>query len=404
MKIRLALGAIALAVLAACGGGDPAGPAAPSTSDTTRVIAFGDSLTDGGAYSRGNAALLAAQGLPAGLPVGKFTNSQSTVAGGGDIWVEVLAKRLNTTIAPERFEVGSASPVAATNGANTAANSNNYAQGGSRVSKTPGVGCYLPAPAPQTGPCSAQAAVPVSVQIDRALAKGSISATDLVVLWAGANDVFFNATVANTEITNATVAAGRPLTTAETTAIVGKYVIEMEQAALTTLEQVRRLKAAGAQRVVLMTIPNAANSPFGNSNPNPALRAATQQLLTALSGAYNNQLKAEIALADPGVLLFDAGALSATWYANPTANGFVNVQLPLCGIGSAVALPGSSSSFCFISPAPAGTLQNPFASPLPAGVTQDNSLFADGVHPSLAAHAKFGAAVYDALKAKGWVK
>lgn len=85
MKIRLALGAMALAVLAACGGGDAGGPAAPSTSETTRVIAFGDSLTDGGAYSRGNAALLAAQGLPAGLPVGKFTNSQSTLPGGGDI-------------------------------------------------------------------------------------------------------------------------------------------------------------------------------------------------------------------------------------------------------------------------------------------------------------------------------
>ena len=100
----------------------------------------------------------------------------------------------------------------------------------------------------------------------------------------------------------------------------------------------------------------------------------------------------------------DAGALAASWYTNPASVGFANVQLPLCGVGSAVALPGSSSSFCFISPAPAGTLQNPFASPLPAGVTQTNSMFADGVHPSLAAHDKFGNAVYDALKAKGWVR
>lgn len=391
MKTRLALGVIALAILAACGGGDPAGPAAPSTNDTARVIAFGDSLTDGGAYSRGNAAILGSQGIAlAGLQVGKFTNMQ--YPGGGDVWVEVLAKKLNLTIAPERFEVGTASPVAATNGANTAANATNYAQGGSRVSKVPGVGCNPNA----SGACTAQAAVPVSTQIDRALAKGAFNATDLVVLWAGANDVFFNATMAGNEITAATVAARRPLTAAETQAIVGKYVIEMEVAALAALQQVKRLKAGGAQRVVLMTIPNAAQSPFGVAGG-----ASTQGLVTALADAFNNQLKREIALEDPGVLLFDAGALSASWYANPTANGFANVQAPVCNVPAAL---GSSSSFCFITAAPAGTAQNPFARALPPGATQANSLFADAVHPSLAAHAKFGDAVHAALRAKGWVK
>ncbi len=391
MMTRLALGAIALAVLTACGGGDPKGPPAPSTNDTTRVVAFGDSLTDGGAYSRGNALILQGQGLPANLPVGKFTNSQATVAGGGDLWVEALAKRLGTTIAPERFEVGAASPVAGSNGQNSASNAHNYAQGGSRVAKVPGVGCNPNA----AGACTAQAAVPVSVQIDRALAKGRFNATDLVVLWAGANDVFFNATVAGADVQAATIAAGRPLTAAETQAIVGKYVIEMEQAGLAALDQVRRLKAAGAERVVLMTIPNAAMSPFGVAGG-----ASTQGLVTALADAYNNQLKREVQLADPGVLLFDAGALAATWYQNPTANGFVNVQAPVCDVPAAL---GSSSSFCFIAgPTPGPT--NPFLRVLPAGVTQDNSLFADAVHPSLAAHAKFGTAVYDALKAKGWVK
>ena len=65
---------------------------------------------------------------------------------------------------------------------------------------------------------------------------------------------------------------------------------------------------------------------------------------------------------------------------------------------------GSSSSFCFITAAPAGSAQNPFARVLPVGVTGANSMFADGVHPSLAGHGKFGDAVYAALKAKGWVK
>lgn len=389
MKIRLALGAVALAVIAACGGGDPAGPAAPSTADTSRVIAFGDSLTDGGTYSRANATILQGQGLPAGLPVGKFTNSN--VGGANDLWVEVLAKRMSLTIAAERFEVGAANPLAGLNAANTAANPHNYAQGGARVSKTPGIGCTPNAAAA----CTQNAATPVSVQIDRALAKGRFAATDLVVLWAGANDVFHNLGVAGAEIQTATVAAGRPLTSAETTAIVGKYVIEMEQMALVTLDQVRRLKAGGAERVVLMTIPNAALSPFGVAGG-----ASTQGLVTALADAFNNQLKKEVQLADPGVLLFDAGALSATWYQSPTANGFVNVAAPVCNVPTAL---GSSSSFCFIA-GPTPGAANPFLRALPAGVTQDNSMFADAVHPSLASHTKFGNAVYDALKVKGWIK
>ena len=388
MKLKLGLCAVALAALAACGGGENT-PPAPSSNETARLIAFGDSLTDGGAYSRGNSLILQSQ---AGVPkaaadlVGKFTNSP------GDIWIEVLAKKLGTTIAPERFEVGSASPVAASNGSNTAANATNYAQGGARVAKLPGVGCNPNA----AGACTAQAAVPLSTQVDRALAKGSFTANDLVVIWGGANDVFFNATAAGTEIANATRALGRPLTSAETTGIVGKYVIEMEQAGLAAMEQVRRVKAAGAQRVVLMTIPNAAMTPFGVAGG-----ASTQGLLTALSGAYNNQIKKEIALMDPGVMLFDAGALSATWYQSPTTNGFVNVQAPVCDVPAAL---GSSSSFCFITAAPAGSAQNPFARVLPAGVTAANSMFADGVHPSLTAHGKFGDAVHAALKAKGWVK
>jgi phospholipase/lecithinase/hemolysin len=104
MKLRLGLSALTLAALAACGGGDSTTPA-PSF-ETTRIIAFGDSLTDGGAYSRANSLILQSQ---AGVPkaaadlVGKFTNSP------GDVWVEVLAKKLGRTITPERFEVGAAS-------------------------------------------------------------------------------------------------------------------------------------------------------------------------------------------------------------------------------------------------------------------------------------------------------
>jgi len=392
MKIRHVLGVVTAAVLlAACGGGDGPGPApisAPSTLDTARLVVFGDSLSDGGAYALGNSLILQSFGRPKAAAdlVGKFTNSP------GAIWNETLAARLGITIAPERYEMGAANPVAATNRTNAAANATNYAQGGSRVAKAPGVGCD-PNPA---GACTKNAAVPVSTQIDRALAKGRFAATDLLVVWAGANDVFFNATAAGTEIATESARLGRALTSAETTALVqGKYGPEMVQAGLDTLAQVRRLQAAGAQRIVVMTIPNAAQTPFGVFSG-----AATQGLFTALAGAYNDTIKREFSVPESTVMLFDAGALASSWYTNPAAVGLVNVQAPVCDVPDAL---GASSSFCFVVGATPGP-SNPFLRALPAGVTPDNSMFADGVHPSLKSHSLFAGALYDALKARAWVR
>lgn len=377
MKIRLALGALALAVLAACGGGgNVETPPAPSTNETKRIVVFGDSLSDGGTYMRANQQILAANVNPAlvAAPVGKFTNSP------GAIWVEALGTALNVAVVNERYEYGAASPLAATNGANSAAGATNYAQGGSRVAGFPGVGCTPLV----NNQCTGQAAVPVTVQVDRALAKGPFTASDLVFLWAGANDVFFNTSVANAELVATGTALGRPLTAAETQGIVGKYVIEMEKAAIDLVTQIKRVQAAGAQRVVVMTIPNAAQSPFGVvSGP------AAQGLITALANGFNNSLRNELSLKDLGVLLFDAGALASSYYTKPAENGFTNVAIPVCNVPTAL---GSSSSFCFTG--------GPFINPVPAAT----SMFADGVHPSLASHAKFGTAMLEALRQRGWVR
>jgi hypothetical protein len=39
-------------------------------------------------------------------------------------------------------------------------------------------------------------------------------------------------------------------------------------------------------------------------------------------------------------VVYDASSVAAGWYNNPSSAGLVNVGLPLCGIGSAVALTG----------------------------------------------------------------
>ncbi|WP_349741485.1 SGNH/GDSL hydrolase family protein [Roseateles cavernae] len=385
MNIRLALGAVSLAVLTACGGGESS-PPAPSSNETTRIVAFGDSLTDGGTYTKFAQAAVAQAtgGAITAAPVGKFTNSA------GAVWVEVLAGKLGTTIVNERFEYGSSFPVSAQ--ISSAANATNYAQGGSRVAKQPGIGCSPNA----AGACTGATAVPVVQQVDRALAKGSFTATDLVVFWGGNNDVFHNLALAGPEITAAVTAAtlagqSAAQIAALQQAIAGKYVIEMEQAALALLEQTRRARAAGAQRIVVLTLPDSAKSPMGQS---AQVGASGRTLMSTFVKAFNDQLKKELALMDTGVMLFDAAALSAQYYDNPAANGFTNIAVPVCD----PAKTNNTSLVCFEIP-------GVFSTYFPAAVAPAaTSLFADGVHPTVTSHAKFGNAVYEALKTKGWVR
>lgn len=386
MQIRLALGALTLAMLAACGGGEHS-PASPSSSETTRILAFGDSLTDGGTYTKFAQAAVAQAtgGAIAAAPVGKFTNSA------GPVWVEVLAGKLGITISNERFEYGTSFPVPAQ--ISTAATATNYAQGGSRVAKQPGIGCN---PNATTGACTGATTVPVGEQLNRALAKGGFAATDLVVFWAGNNDIFYNFSLAGPEITAAVTAATQAGQSAAQIAalqqaIAGKYVIELEQTALALLQQVKRAQAAGAQRVVIMTLPDSSKSPFGMS---AQVGASGRTLLSTFVKAFNDQLKKELALMDTGVMLFDAAQLSAQYYDAPAANGFTNIAVPVCD----PAKTNNTSLVCFEIP-------GVFSTYFPAAVAPAaTSIFADGVHPTVTAHAKFGNAIYDALKAKGWVR
>src|SRR5262245_54121924 len=106
----LGLSLLAAALLAACGGGDA--PYVPGTSPTsgapttkgsfTKLVVFGDSLSDIGAYAP--ATSLTGNGQPPYFG-GKFTTNGAT----GTVWVENLAAKMGLTITPAEVGFGTQS-------------------------------------------------------------------------------------------------------------------------------------------------------------------------------------------------------------------------------------------------------------------------------------------------------
>ena len=178
MRVTFLVLALA-ALLAACGRDDSEPP--PSPHPFTRIVSFGDSLSDVGTYNVG--AVRAAGG-------GKYTVNGSGPAGApdltGKIWVEVLAADLGLPAPcaaqtglegdPARgFSVPVVKHVGCTG----------YAQGGARVLDPVGPGNRL------TGSPLGATTVPVAMQVANHLAAngGRFSGSELVLVMAGGNDV-----------------------------------------------------------------------------------------------------------------------------------------------------------------------------------------------------------------------
>ncbi|MDZ4376310.1 MAG: autotransporter domain-containing protein [Phenylobacterium sp.] len=135
--LRALIGAGAAMALA-----QPASAQTPSPFG--RVVVFGDSISDGGAYARI---------APAGA--GRFTTNPDPV------WVERIAAGFGLDLAPR------------------AVGGTNYAEGGARV-----------AVARPNAPGDLSR-TPVVQQVDAWLAGGGVSKGDLVIIQGGGNDVFF---------------------------------------------------------------------------------------------------------------------------------------------------------------------------------------------------------------------
>ena len=196
---KLAIAAMALAILAGCGGSSP-----EAGDQTLRVkfnsqVSFGDSLSDVGSYNVGTIAALKG---------GKFTiNGDNTAINAtltGRNWTELVAAQL-----------GLPAPCAALTGLDgtapgfnvprkTNAGCYGYAQGGARVTNPVGPGNIA------TGAATGFMTVPVVTQVANHLAAvgGKFKGDELVLVMAGGNDVLFLLSKLSADATAAGTAAG----------------------------------------------------------------------------------------------------------------------------------------------------------------------------------------------------
>jgi phospholipase/lecithinase/hemolysin len=177
---KFALAAVALAVLAGCGGTSPSPGDQTLKNKFSSQVVFGDSLSDVGTYNVGTVAALKG---------GKYTingdNTSVNSALTGKIWVELMAAQLGLP-APCAAQTGldgdatKGFSVPVTNHAGCL----DYAQGGARVTNPVGPGNKL------TGSALGQLTVPLVTQVANHLAAngGKFKGDEIVFVMAGGND------------------------------------------------------------------------------------------------------------------------------------------------------------------------------------------------------------------------
>ncbi len=304
-----------------------------------RLFVLGDSLSDGGTYSQAVAAGAAQNGQA--VPDIRYRFTDNRADGSSRTYAEVLANELGLTLEPNL--ITGVPAVAGTPLAGLANDINvggtNFAQGGARVTE-PALDDAQNAPFGITQ-------TPVSVQIDRLLANDrSFGENDLVILWAGSNDV----------LANAQLVGGGLRSPQDAGQAVGVAATQM-------VGQVERVLDRGASNVVVVTVPDiGANTPLGTgSTPQGAA------VLTGLTNTFNDTLVNGIG---GRVTLVDSDAVLSGVLDNPTRYGFADINQR-----ATVACTGSALN-CI------------------DGLTTNNDgnvrVFADPVHPSTQAHLVLG--------------
>ena len=216
----------------------------------------------------------------------------------------------------------------------------NFAWGGS---------CVRAAPAPCLNPVPR---IPTQVTQYLTLTGGAADPNALYSIWGGANDIF--------------AALGNPATAqANTVAAATAYV-----------QQIGRLQAAGANYIIVYNLPDLGVTPQFATNP----AAATISQITVV---YNTAVATGLASLGDGIIPVNTFGLINEIRANPGLYGFTNITGTACAPPSSVAC-------------------GPAGSGLPASYqpgTNETYLFADGVHPTGAAHAMLANVVLSTLSA-----
>jgi outer membrane lipase/esterase len=399
MTIRSwALTAVAAALLAACGGSDPDVPGSvePNGAPTTKggftsVVSFGDSLSDLGAYAP--ATSLTGNGA-APYFGGKFTVNSTTAT----VWVENIAKDLGLTITPAEVgfnKLSSKCPAAQVNAA-LAGTCTGYGMGGSRVTDPNGIG--------KAADGNGALTVPMKTQIANHLARfTSFKATDLIFVYGGNNDAFVQFGVFSAKATQIQTDGVAGKLTADQVSLAlfaaqNESLAGMKLAAQELAAYVRdQILAKGGKYVVVMTLPDSTQTPFGSTLPPTA-----KPVLTALVDNFNQWLRD--GLANQPVKIMDQNGPAKEVFANPTKFGVTNNTAPTCdaakiSVITRGAVTDGSSLFCN------GTAGAPFNGlrTVPTGTDLGTWQFSDGVHPTPFGHKLISDVVKQQLTAYGWI-
>jgi len=271
-RICAAMSAVVISLLTACGGGGGGGTSSSSSSGGAtpaggihlQTVSFGDSLSDVGTFAP----------IASAVGGGRFTTNP------GQVWTQDVAQYYGDTLSAA-FTIDITHKLSAQNGLG-------FAEGGATVATPANLNDFLV-------DVIGNVEMPVNQQVSSYLnTHGSFNADQLVLVWAGSNDV---------------LRAGALPAAAPT----------VQTAASTLAQIVGQIVQNGAVHVVVINLPNIGLSPKGFTSSDGGAN------LTQLSQIFNDSLNS--ALQANGLQGKVIQIDSYTWlnqiFANFQANGFL---------------------------------------------------------------------------------
>ena len=306
----LALASASALLTAACGSGTIESQLQPS-----RILVFGDALSD----------------------VGQTGTRYTVNDGGVDLWTQQVAAGFGLTLTP------------------LAAGGTSAATGNARIAGKPDA--------------AGNGATPtITEQIDAFLARGAISANDLLIVEGGISDIVAEM---------AKVTAG-----AQTS---DQMIAALRQEGRNLGAQARRLVAAGAQHVVVVGSYDLGRTPW-------AAAIGQTALLSQASGRYNDELLVSMVDLGANVLFVDAALQFNLMISVPANFSMSNSTDPVCT--SIDPGPGIGTGVGQLNSARCNTTT------LLPGADYNQYIFADRLYPTPAAHRQFGDFAFTRIRAR----